>query len=512
MTVLPDDWRVWPDPYKRRLLERLQAEQTGAVAGSPGALAAHLTRGVELQAPHLEVIDQAFLDIEAGATRRIMITMPPRHGKTRRTSRWGPLWYLRRHPGRRVVVASYSGLLAEDHGRWIRDMIVESPSLGIQLHPRSGAANRFDLQSFKDRDGHKHEGGGLVTTGVGGTLTGRGADLLIVDDPIKDAQAADSPLMRYRLWEWWTSTALTRLEPGGAVIVIQTRWHENDLAGRLLANERDDWTVIGLPAVAYVDEEHPEGSDPLGRKPGDPLWPQRYDATELASIKTRVGERVWASLYQQRPRPLEGGVFQWSWIMENRIHPNRMPGIDLVRIVVAIDPAGGDGDGSDETGIVAAGMDEKKQSYVLADESGHMSAEAWGRQACLLALQLHADCFVVEANFGGDMTTAVIRNAWNQLASEGLTKGRTMPRIKAVHAKAGKRLRAEPIAQLYEQGRVSHVGEHPFLESQLTSWLPSMDSPDRMDANVHALTELNEGYAPPLTNVNGRDERLRGRR
>ncbi|CAL9667148.1 hypothetical protein SUDANB145_07218 (plasmid) [Streptomyces sp. enrichment culture] len=329
---------------------------------------------------------------------------------------------------------------------------------------------------------------------------------LIVDDPFKGSDDAESQTQRDRVWDWWQSVALTRLEPNGSLVVINTRWNPDDLSGRLLETEGDEWTVLDLPALAMAED------DPLGRAPGEALWPERYNTDDLARIRKGVGERVWWALYQQQPRPLEGGVWQWAWITTNRISILAFRGVDLTRIVVAIDPSGGAGAANDETGIVAAGRDAEGELYVLADRSGRHGAGAWGREACLLAIDLSADAFVVETNFGGDMTRQVLVQAWRELEREGRTKGLPMPRIVEVNAKQGKRLRAEPIAQLYEEGRVHHVGEFTELEGQMVTWLPGMDSPDRMDAAVHALTELADPTQQGLGSQHYADQRLRGRR
>ena len=150
--------------------------------------------------------------------------------------------------------------------------------------------------------------------------------------------------------------------------------------------------------------------------------------------------------------------------------------------------------------------------YLLADKSGRHGANAWGREACFLAIDLNADAFVVETNFGGDMTRQVLLQAWAELEREGRTKGMAMPRIVEVNAKQGKRLRAEPIAQLYEQNSVHHVGEFPELERQMVTWIPGMDSPDRMDAAVHGLTELANPAASAVGATSYSDQRLSGRR
>jgi hypothetical protein len=479
-------------------------ERTMALERSPGSMSAILTDGKEKQARHLDLIDRVFRDIARGHSRKVIITMPPRHGKSRRAARWAPLWYLSRHPDHRVMIASYSADLADDHGRWIRDAIVSyGPQIGLFLHAGSKAANRFDLA---DADGNRLEGG-LVTAGVGGGLTGKGAHLAIVDDPIKDAADAESPTMRRRLWNWWTSVLNTRVEPGGSIIVIQTRWHEQDLSGKILEGEDSgDWIRLDLPAICDSEE------DPLGRKIGQALWPVRYGRKALEKIRKAVGERVWWSLYMQKPRPLEGGVWQWPWITDNRITPMAFRGVDLTRTVVAVDQAGGEGDSHDETGIIGAGRTASGKMYVLADRSANMGADTWGHKACRLAIELQADAFVVEDNFGGDQSAQIIRQAWRDLERNGETKGLLMPRIIPVHAKQGKKLRAEPIAQLAAQAEISHVGEFPRLEGQLVTWLPGMDSPDRMDAYVHALTELADPAQEGLGTQHYSDQRLRGRR
>jgi hypothetical protein len=500
-------YRTLPDEQRRTIIRSASPDlraQLGvierelAMDRSPGALAAVLTHGKEMQARHLDIIDRIYQRIAAGERIRAMVTMPPRAGKSRRTSRWGPTWYLRRQPDHRFMLASYAAHLADDHGRWIRNTITEhAPTLGINLRYGSQAANRFDIE------GHE---GGMVTAGVGGPLTGRGAHVACVDDPFKGSEDAGSPTQRERVWDWWQSVLLTRLEPQGSVLLVNTRWDDDDLSGRLLKEEPDDWIVIDLPAIALSDD------DPLGRRPGEALWPERYNEDDYARIRKSVGERVWWALYQQQPRPLEGGVWQWAWITANRCSPAAFRGVDLSRSLVAIDPSGGSGAANDETGIMAAGRDTAGELYLFADRSGRHGANAWGLEACLLAIDTDADAFVVETNFGGDMTRQVLIQAWQELERRGRTQGRPMPRIIEVNAKQGKRLRAEPIAQLYELGRVHHVGEFPDLERQMVTWIPGMDSPDRMDAAVHALTELADPSQHGLGTTSYSDQRLRGRR
>jgi hypothetical protein len=506
-----DRYRDLPADQRRRVAARatpdvrrklMRIERSMAMDRSPGALAAVLTERREFQAPHLDMIDSAFRRIAAGERLQVMLTCPPRHGKSQRASRWGPLWYLRRHPEHRVMIASYGADLADDHGRWVRDQLREYHSvLGIKLHPASHAANRFDLEQQRGSSVR----GGMVTAGVGGGLTGKGFNLGIIDDPFKGHDDASSPAQRERVWEWYRSVFFTRRAPGASIICINTRWHEDDLSGRLLAHEPHRWIQIDLPAIA----DRPD--DPLGRNLGDPLWPAQYGADELADIRESVGERVWYALYQQKPRPLEGGVWKWAWITGNRITADAWRGITPARVVVAVDHAGGDAMRNDEVGLVCAAKADE-HLYVLDDRSRTMGADTWGTEVCLLAIERQADAIIVEKNFGGDMAAQVVRQAWQELQREGETDGMLMPNIIEVHAKQGKRLRAEPIAQLYKQGKIHHVGEHVELEGQMVTWIPGMDSPDRMDAAVHALTELADPAAAAVKSESYADNRLAGRR
>ncbi|MFE4958702.1 hypothetical protein ACFRCW_32875 [Streptomyces sp. NPDC056653] len=205
-------------------------------------------------------------------------------------------------------------------------------------------------------------------------------------------------------------------------------------------------------------------------------------------------------------------MWQRAWITDHRITAVEFGGLDLARVIVAVDPAGGESSVGDETGIIGAARGFDGHLYVLEDRSASMGANDWGLAACNLALALKADAIVAESNYGGDMARQVLSQAWEQLRREGATAGQLMPRVLEVTAKVGKRLRAEPIAQLYEQGLVHHVGAHVRLEEQMVTWVVGMDSPDRMDAVVHGLTELAD--PDQLAQVAGHihDDRLGGRR
>jgi predicted phage terminase large subunit-like protein len=276
---------------------------------SPAAFALFASRGQWHQAKHLALLDQKLCDLAARKIRRLIVTMPPRHGKSQLCSRYFPAWYLGTHPNERVILCSYEANFAAEWGGRARDVLDEHGSLfGVNVRNDSSARDDWKIESRE---------GGMVTAGVGGPITGRGANLLIIDDPVKNAAEAGSPTYRQRVWEWWTSTALTRVEPDGIVLLIMTRWNEDDLAGRLLRQNEDgedddeQWEVLNLPAIA-------EDDDALGRSPGEALWEERWPKPKLISRMKRLGSYVWNALFQQRPAPEEGNVFKRAWFPESR--------------------------------------------------------------------------------------------------------------------------------------------------------------------------------------------------
>lgn len=278
-------------------------EHLGATSSEPSLSPAHLALGVNRGfrvPPHIELLDRAIVEtVNSGG--RLLVTMPPRHGKSEMASRYTPAWYLGRYPNRRIILASYEADYAASWGRKARDLLEEHglKMFGVHVRQDSHAANRWDLADHN---------GGMTTAGVGGAITGRGADLLIIDDPVKSVEEAESETYRARTWDWWRGVALTRLEPGGSVILVMTRWHEDDLAGRILQEDSANWRVLSLPAIASDDLD-----DPLDREPGEPLWPERYDADALARRRQEMGARLFEAEYQQQPAPATGLIFRREW-------------------------------------------------------------------------------------------------------------------------------------------------------------------------------------------------------
>ena len=303
--------------------------------------------------------------VERGDIDRLMIFMPPRHGKSELASKRFPAWCLGRNPKRQIIAASYNSDLANDFGRNVRNIIAE-PEFGqvfsgVTLAPDSQAANRMNT----------NRGGTYVAAGVGTAVTGRGADIALIDDPFKDREEADSERRRELVWDWYRSTLYTRLMPGGAVVVICTRWHEDDIAGRLLEQEGDQWTVLSLPAL------HPERGA---------LWPEWYDEAALLRIKDTIGPREWSALYQQQPQPDEGTFFQRDWFKEyDKLPP--------CRFYITTDFAVTDG-GGDYTVLTVWGIASDGDIYRAEQWKGQTASDVWiERLLDLIARWKPLSCF-----------------------------------------------------------------------------------------------------------------------
>lgn len=312
-------------------------------------------------AGHHGVIAEALEAVARGEILRLMITMPPRHGKSELASRRFPAWYLGNNPDKQIIAASYNSDLSNDFGREVRNIVNSEEYkklFGVKLAQDSQAANRW----------HTDKHGVYVAAGVGTAITGRGANILLIDDPFKDRQEADSETRRETVWNWYTSTAYTRLMPGGAVVVINTRWHDDDLSGRLLAQQEnggDQWTVVSLPAI---------------NASGDALWPEWYPIDRLRQIQSVLPARDWNSLYQQNPIPDDGDYFKANWFGEY----DELP--DELTFYGCSDYAVTDG-GGDFTVHAVFGVDQNKNIYCAELWTGQTTTDVWINAKCDMILK-----------------------------------------------------------------------------------------------------------------------------
>lgn len=322
------------------------------------------------RAAHHQLIAEKLEAVERGDIDRLMIFMPPRHGKSELASKRFPAWCLGKDPKRQIIAASYNSDLANDFGRNVRNLVAEPEFSqvfpGVTLAPDSQAANRMNT----------NHGGTYVAAGVGTAVTGRGAHIALIDDPFKDREEADSERRRELVWDWYRSTLFTRLMPGGSIVLIQTRWHEDDLAGRLLEAEGKvedggQWEVLELPAIGANYEA---------------LWPEWYPLDALERIKATVGPREWSALYQQKPQPDEGTFFKREWF-------NTWDKLPECRYYMTTDYAVTDG-GGDYTVLTVWGIDGNGELYRADQWKGQTSTDIWiERQLDLIAKWKPLCCF-----------------------------------------------------------------------------------------------------------------------
>jgi len=290
-------------------------------------------------------------DVAQGNSPRLMLFMPPRHGKSTLASVAFPAWHLGKNPQHEFISCSYSGSLAMSFSRKVRQLVRE-PNYKYIFEK-----TKLDKDSQSIESWLTTQGGGYVAAGVGGGITGKGANILLIDDPVKNREDAESENNREATWDWYTSTAYTRLSPGGGILVILTRWHDDDLAGKLLtASEEgaDQWEVVKYPAIAEENETY--------RKQGEALHPERYNLESLEMIQRAIGPRDWTALYQQNPVSDEGDYFNRD--MVRYYEPDEID-YERLRYYTAWDLAIGQRDRNDFSVGVTVGIDEYDNMYVV---------------------------------------------------------------------------------------------------------------------------------------------------
>lgn len=332
-------------------------------------------------ARHHKYVNHELEAVERGETKRLMLFEPPGHAKSTYASWLFPAWYLGRNPTHSIIAASHTGSFAEGWGRKVRNLfgVPEWPFEGVTLAEDSQAAGQWAT----------NQRGEYFAVGTGGAVTGRRADLAIIDDPLKGREDADSETVRNKLWEWYRADLHTRLKPGARIIIIQTRWHEEDLAGHILPEGYDGrsgefhgrdgevWRVVSLPALA-------ETNDVLGRSVGQPLWPEWINEVMLHTerdLQGGKGGRNWAALYQQRPSPEEGEFFRREWFNWY----DDAPKVDTLRIYGASDYAVSADTKRDYTVHAVAGIDADDNLYLLdlwrAQVDASQAVDAWADMA-----------------------------------------------------------------------------------------------------------------------------------
>ena len=424
---------------------------------------------------HLALADR-LEDVSEGKCKRLMVFMPPRHGKSMLCSEYFPAWWLGQHPDRQIIAATYAQQLANDFGRKVRNLCLSDQHRwafhDFSLAGDSQAGDRF----------HTSMRGAYFAVGVGGPITGRGADLLLIDDPIKGREDAESETQRQKLKDWYTAVARTRLMPGGAIVVIQTRWHEDDLAGWLLReHQHEGWEVLSLPAIA-------EPGDALGRSEGDPLWPEAYPIPELERLRLAVGSRDWAALYQQRPSAAEGSVFKrehWQTHKPTETAPLALlQALGVNYVVQAWDTAFKTRETNDFSVCVTLGV-ARSRYYVLDVWRDRAEFPDLKRAMVSQHAKWKAHAVVVEDTAAG------------QSLIQELRRNTRIPLI-AVKADHDKVTRAHAVTPTHEAGLCYLPEGEPWVadfEDELSGF-PAAPHDDQVDAFVHALTYALNHSAP----------------
>jgi predicted phage terminase large subunit-like protein len=412
------------------------------------------------RAPHLELLCEHLEALERREINRLIVAMPPRHGKSLHVSQVFPSWWLGRRPRESAILASYASELAEQNSRRARACAQDAsyPFPDVRVSDESSAVGRW----------HTTQGGGVLAAGVGAGITGWGADLLVVDDPVKDAEEASSEAMLERIWQWWTQVALTRLMPNAAVLLTMTRWSEGDLVGRVLESENaGEWAVLALPALAEED-------DALGRAEGEALWAARYDRAALDHRRVDLGARAFNALYQQRPSSATGGTFQRTWLTGRY---SSLP--EGCHVVQAIDSAFKTGTANDWS-VIATWATDKRFYYLLDVERGK-----WTYPELVKGIKREAEEWSPRA--------IVIEDAASgQSAIQTLADETRLP-VVGVTPKGSKVSRAEAVSPLFEAGRVLLPEQSPpWLEPWVEQHVgfPGARHDDMVDTTSIALERL----------------------
>lgn len=463
-----------------------------------------------------EALEKFLDDVVAEKSPRLIIMAPPRHGKSEEASRCFPAFALGKYPDLDIIATSYASDLASSINRDVqriidseeyRELFPDTTLWGTNIRTVADGSYLRNSDIFEIVD-HK---GIYKSAGVGAGVTGRGARVILVDDPIKDAQEAGSETIRQGVWDWFTSTLYTRLMPGGGIIIIMTRWHEDDLVGRILANMKmggEQYQVLRFPAVAEEDEF--DEDKVLLRKKGEALHPERYPLKALERIKLGtsdkpgVGSKVWASLYQQRPAAAEGNLFKkdnWQWHrLQNKRYSEMTQRerralhiqLDINMVTQTWDTALGVKKQNDYSACVTLGI-AKSRFYILDVWKDRLQFPDVKRQVEML---FDAWAVVNKVNVEGG------GSASGKATVQAVSRDSRVPIFEVIHA-TDKVLRADTITP-YHEGKMIYFLEGPNGEKEewqsdfidQCSNFPNAKHDDDVDAFIGAMEDATGGEGP----------------
>lgn len=459
----------------KNLINRYSAEVLTRISyakSSPANLGRLLSNGNLTIAPHIKLLNEKLQDVANGKIKRLIVNMPPRHGKTEMISKYFPIWYLGRNPNNKIIIAAYQGDLAEEWGEFTKTAFETygQTLFNLKMNKSSKSKKRWRILN--------HDGG-LQATGVRGALTGKGANVLIIDDPIKDDLQAMSLTYRDRIFNWFRATASTRLAKDGAIIIVMTRWHYDDLCGRILNDEADKWEVLSLPAIAIND------NDIIGRKEGEALFPQLFPIDDLLDKKRSTGNFWFSALYQQQPIAGEYQIFSpYKWMRYNVADLDNQT---FVRHYQVWDTAFKDGDYNDYSVCATWAVNSKGDMYLIDIWRGKpLFPEMLKRVMNQYEIYKPYMIGIEDAGSGQDLIATL--------------KSRTKLKIRPIRAMK-KITRAHFVSALIEDGRVYIPNTAPWLEAWLTEHnnFPADKHDDQVDSTTMSL-ELMQKFANSLTN------------
>lgn len=447
-----------------RFLQRQLQELSANYKLTPATLA-HKLNPNWVAAPHLLYISSKISQAIAKGDARIIISVPPRHGKSELITKYTTIWALEHFPHWNTILATYGAELSSDFGKEVRNIIQANEDL-LDVRIRQDSSRVANWKTDK--------GGGMAAVGIGGSLTGRGANILLIDDYIKEIKEALSKSYKDHVWNWFRTTAFTRIEPGGSCIIIATRWAPDDLIGRIIAsNIGGNWTNIVLPAIA-------EQNDVLGRAPGVALFPERYNIEALGRIKETMGSFFFNALYQQDPKNDENAITNASWLKVIDILPPTAISLTKARIW----DFAGTQDGGDYT-VGTHMVHDKKNNATYIDNVKRRRLSSQGVESLVrsTAIDDGLDTVIYIEQEPGSSGKALVEHYQNTVLPEF--------KVEAVPHNDGKMERAQPFLAAAEAGRVyllKGAWNDTFIDE--FRMFPNGEHDDQIDTTAIGFTKL----------------------